>query len=296
MCVMQESNKRRNPSPLRTERVQRHWSQRELAERVGATIATVKRWERQATVPGPYFRLKLTALFGKSEEALGLRETPVSLVLPSASEASSEEPTQTVSTPISSLWTVPYLRNPYFTGRDELFRLLDEQLTITDQDESTKTRHVALTQTQALTGLGGIGKTQLAVEYAYRTHELDVYTHTFWVNAASEEAMLTSFTAFATLLPAFPASHETDQQRLVNAIKQWLEGCPQRWLLIFDNADDLSLLQNYFPRHGNGSILLTTRAHAVGSLAASIDVEKMGFQEGTQLLLRSSAARTAVVR
>jgi transcriptional regulator with XRE-family HTH domain len=65
MCIMQEPDKRRNLSPLRTERIQRQWSQRELAEHVGATIATVKRRERQTTVPGPYFRLKLVALFGK---------------------------------------------------------------------------------------------------------------------------------------------------------------------------------------------------------------------------------------
>jgi transcriptional regulator with XRE-family HTH domain len=64
----------RNTSPLRIERSQRHWSQRELAELVGAALATVKRWERQETIPSPYFRLKLTTLFGKSEEELGLRE------------------------------------------------------------------------------------------------------------------------------------------------------------------------------------------------------------------------------
>jgi tetratricopeptide (TPR) repeat protein/transcriptional regulator with XRE-family HTH domain len=281
---MQELDKRRNPSPLRTERIQHHWSQRELAERVGATVATVKRWERQATVPGPYFRLKLAALFGKSEEALGLREVSVLPVPPSASEATCEELPQPVSTATSPLWTIPYLRNPYFTGRDELFCLLDEHLAVT-QDESGRTRRVALTQPQALTGLGGIGKTQLAVEYAYRAHEQGVYTHTLWINAASEEAILTSFTSFAELLPAFVASKETDQQKVVNAIKQWLEQCPQRWLLIFDNADDLSLLQRYFPCQGNGSVLLTTRAHAVGSLATSIEVEKMGFLEGTHLLL-----------
>ena len=122
---MQPLNKRRNTSPLRTERVQRHWSQRELAERVGASVATVKRWERQASVPGPYFRLKLTALFDKSEEALGLSEAPALPAPPPTREATSEEQTEPVSIAISPLWTVPSQRNPYFTGRDDLFRLLD---------------------------------------------------------------------------------------------------------------------------------------------------------------------------
>src|ERR1019366_9239607 len=81
MSTMQIPNKNKKNHPLRTERLQRQWSQRELTERVGATIATVKRWERQVTLPGPYFSLKLTALFGKSEEELGFSDekTPSTL-------------------------------------------------------------------------------------------------------------------------------------------------------------------------------------------------------------------------
>jgi tetratricopeptide (TPR) repeat protein len=79
---------------------------------------------------------------------------------------------------------------------------------------------------------------------------------------------------------------ETDQRQLARAIIGWLERCAQPWLLIFDNAEDLSLLPAHLPRRGNGSILLTTRANAVGSLGSSLEVETMGILEGTQLLLR----------
>lgn len=273
----------RNTSLLRAARVQRHWSQRELAERVGAALATVKRWERQETIPGPYFRVKLTALFGKSEEALGLREAHSQSATAVASEAANEGPTMPAATASSPLWTVPYLRNPYFTGRNELFGLLDAHLTS------------ALMQPLALTGLGGIGKTQTAIEYAYRAQEQEQYTHTLWINAASQEALIASFTALTDVLPEFTAQEETDQQKLVAAIKGWLEGCTSRWLLIFDNADDLSLLSAYMPRYGNGSILLTTRAHAVGSLTTSIAVDKMGFVEGMHLLLRRAQRGPQVV-
>jgi transcriptional regulator with XRE-family HTH domain len=284
---MQSPDQRRNTSPLRTQRVQRHWSQRELAERVEADVATVKRWERGTSVPGPYFRLKLTALFGKSEEELGLRKARSQPTAPLEGDARHDEGHSTqVPTASSALWTVPHLRNPYFTGREELLCLLDEHFAVPSPDESTLPRRLALTQTLALTGLGGIGKTQIAVEYAYRTYEQGIYTHIFWMHAASEEALLTSVTSLAALLPAFAAANETDQHTLVDAIKQWLERCPQRWLLIVDNADDLSSIQSYVPRHGNGSILLTTRAQAVGSLATAIPVEKMSFVEATQLLLR----------
>src|SRR5437879_5256516 len=92
----------RNTSPLRIERSQRHWSQRELAELVGAALATVKRWERQETIPSPYFRLKLTALFGKSEEELGLREA-CSLSAPLvSSEVANEEPTMPLPGPLAA--------------------------------------------------------------------------------------------------------------------------------------------------------------------------------------------------
>ena len=88
------------------------------------------------------------------------------------------------------------------------------------QDENPTTRRKDLTQPLALTGLGGIGKTQLVVEYAYRMREQGQYTHTIWINAVSKETMMTSFTELAGMLPAFPAKEETDQQKLVDAIKR----------------------------------------------------------------------------
>ncbi len=285
---MPSSNKKRNTHPLRIERLQRQWTQQQLAEHIGAAIVTVKRWERWDTVPSPYFRLKLTALFGKSEEELGLGEEHSSLPTSFERKARSEEQRTPVSTDISSVWTVPYRRNPYFTGRDDLFCFLDECLASTTQTKFTMTCYDALTQPLALTGLGGIGKTQIAVEYAYRAYAQGKYAHVLWINAAGEEAILASFTSLAALLPTFPAANETNQQKLVDAVKQWLERCMQSWLLIFDNADDLSSIQNYFPRYGNGSLLLTTRAHAVGSLALAVEVEKMSFIEGECLLLRRS--------
>ena len=186
----------------------------------------------------------------------------------------------------SPVWNVPYLRNPHFTGREELLDQLEQHLSPADQGASGITRRAALTQAQAIKGLGGIGKTQIAVEYAYRSRDLGRYTHTLWVNAASEETLITSFTALAELLPEFPAKDETDQRKLATEIKRWLEQCEQHWLLIFDNADDILIIQEYLPQWGNGSILITTRAHAVGSLAASLEVEPMGLLEGTHLLLR----------
>jgi tetratricopeptide (TPR) repeat protein/transcriptional regulator with XRE-family HTH domain len=279
------TQKHRDYHLLREERLRAGWSQRDLADRLGTTINNVSRWELGQTTPGPYFREKLSKLFGKSVQDLGLVGKGESLPT-----AESEVPK---ATPMSAssleeeipLWTVPYRRNPHFTGRDEILDQLEQQLSLVGSGDLKRTRSIALTQPQAIKGLGGIGKTQIAVEYAYRSREQGHYMHILWISAASEEAILTSFATLAELHPAFSAGDQTDQHKLVREIKRWLEQCKERWLLIFDNADNVAMAQEYFPRWGNGSILLTTRANAVGSLAASIDVEKMGFVEGTHLLL-----------
>jgi hypothetical protein len=241
---------------------------------------------------GPYFRAKLCELFGKSAQEPGLRtgastadeqQTPASS-LPAAPQTHSSPSDQ-----FSSLWSVPYPHNPHFTGRDEIFEQLGQHLSPESQHEQTTTRRAALAQPQAIKGLGGIGKTQIALEYAYRAREQGRYAHIFWINAASEEAITTGFVALADLLPDFSAKNETDQRKVVTEVKRWLEQCQQSWLLIFDNVEELSLvqeyLQEYLPVTRNGSILLTTRASAVGSLAISIEVEQMGLIEGTQFLL-----------
>jgi transcriptional regulator with XRE-family HTH domain len=128
-----------------------------------------------------------------------------------------------------SLWTVPYARNPYFTGRDDLLSELTAQLSPRASDQPAASRCAALTQAQVIKGLGDIGKTQTAVEYAYRARELGHYAHTFWIAAASEEAILTSFTSLAKLLPGVASSEESDQRKLVAAVLRWLESCKEMW-------------------------------------------------------------------
>src|SRR2546421_425631 len=151
-------------------------------------------------------------------------------------------------------WNVPLRRNPFFTGREPVFtqihRLLHAGTT------------AALSQPPAISGLGGIGKTQTAVEYAYRYR--DDYQYVLWVQANTAEALLTNFVALARLLH-LPEKDAREQQLTVQALNQWLE-THSGWLLIFDNADDLALLQDYLPAGTTGHVLLTTRAQAMGGL------------------------------
>jgi len=173
-----------------------------------------------------------------------------------------------------TIWTVPYSRNLFFTGRERPLASL--------HDNFTTSRAAVLTQAQAISGLGGIGKTQTAVEYAYRYRE--EYRFVLWANATTRETLIADFVTLAGVLD-LPEKNEQDQNIIVAAVKRWLAQ-HDGWLLILDNADDLAMARDYVPTGGKGHILLTTRAQAAGAMARSIEVEKMDQEEGTVLLLR----------
>jgi len=262
---------RRPNTRLKREREQRGWTQSELAERVGSTQVNVSRWEKGVTVPSPYFRQRLGELFGKSIEQLGFiaesdkerhEETTVS----------SGTANDTFSSP--SLWNVPHRRNFYFTGREEILAHIYTIL--------RNSKAAALNQAQAISGLGGIGKTQIAIEYAYRYR--DYYQAVFWINASSRDALSADFVMLAALL-GLPEQQEQEQDVVVRAVKRWLSSHPQ-WLLILDNVDDLALIIDFLPSDAAGDILITTRLQALGAIAQSIEVEKMGLDEGMMFLLR----------
>jgi hypothetical protein len=104
-------------------------------------------------------------------------------------------------------------RNPFFTGREQL--LARVQMALAKRGRA------------ALSGLGGVGKTQTAVEYAYR--HLQEYDHAFWVSATSREAFLSGYAAIAGELKLSEAGTQ-DQLLAVAAVRRWF-GSHGRWLL-----------------------------------------------------------------
>jgi len=136
-----------------------------------------------------------------------LEERMVSPPISPLPPANSMPAQQETSMPASA-WNVPYVRNPFFTGREELLKQLHENL--------AQNKAAALTQAQAISGLGGIGKTQTAVEYAYRYR--DEYRCVLWINAATRDELITSFVELAALLN-LPERQEKDQLKIVAAVK-----------------------------------------------------------------------------
>ena len=171
------------------------------------------------------------------------------------------------------IWNVPYQRNLLFTGREDVLKQLYDAL------KAGKT--AALAQPQAISGLGGIGKTQTAVEFAYRYK--DGYKAILWVKAETERSINADFVTIASLLD-LPEKLEQDQHKIVEAVKRWFQGHTD-WLLILDNADDIAMVHGFIPLGSKGHILLTTRAHATGRIAKRIEVEKMEPDEGALFLL-----------
>jgi tetratricopeptide (TPR) repeat protein/transcriptional regulator with XRE-family HTH domain len=264
-----------HPSPLRPNwrlkaaREQLGWSQQKLAGRLGVTTNSVSRWERGISSPSLYFRRQLCDLLGKSAEELGL--------LPDRSAASSGQSAQSrlvLRSPAPPIWSVPFQRNPFFTGREEELIYLHQFL------HSGKS-HVAPFPL-ALCGLAGIGKTQTAVEYCYRFSQ--EYQAVLWVRADTTETLVADLVSIAALLE-LPERDEHDQQRVVEAVKGWLKA-HRDWLLVLDNLEDLASIQQVVPSIHQGHILVTTRRQATGTVAQSVNLRKMDTQEGALFLLR----------
>lgn len=258
---------------LREERFRHRWSQQELADRLGTTPNTISRWELGITSPSPYFSTKLSTLFGKTVQELGVlaeRRKP-------GNELTSRDHQDSISasdvvTPL--LWNVPFRRNPCFTGREGVLQQL--------HGAWHSGAVAALTDVQAISGLGGIGKTHTAVEYAYRFHK--DYQAVLWMRADSRELLLKDLVVLADTLRLYQKTEQDSTQALV-AIRQWLQE-QKNWLLILDNIEDLTTMSDFLPVLHEGHILLTSREPVTDTLARDINLEPLGLEEGALLLLR----------
>jgi tetratricopeptide (TPR) repeat protein/DNA-binding XRE family transcriptional regulator len=243
---------------LKVFRLRRRLTQQALASSLDVHRNTIGAWER-----GDYLPESKTMML-ELAQCLRLNEQEKRKFL----EAS--------LTALSPYWHLPSPRNPFFTGREEVLQVLHSKLRA---DQA-----VALTQSYALHGLGGIGKTQIALEYAYR-HSLE-YAAIFWIGAESPERIVSSFLHVADLL-GLPEQQESDQRRVVAAVQRWLNNHRQ-WLLIWDNVDDIAVILPFLPSSRQGAMLFTTRRQTLGTLAYGMELQPMTEDEGVLFLLRRS--------
>jgi tetratricopeptide (TPR) repeat protein len=170
----------------------------------------------------------------------------------------------------SKPWNVPHPRNEAFTGREQL-------LTDLRADLLKKGK-------QALFGLGGVGKTQIAVEYAYRHR--DEYTAVLWCFAGTQQSVRGGYAAIAALLD-LPEKESQEQAKVTEAVKSWLEQ-NTGWLLVLDNADDPAMVKPFLPQGSTGHLLLTSRAYSFQKigLVSPREVNVLSPDEACEFLLR----------
>lgn len=146
---------------------------------------------------------------------------------------------------LPQIWNVPHSRNNNFTGREDILSHLRGALT-SGENAAWK---------QTLAGLGGVGKSQLAVEYIYR-HLAD-YKLVWWIRSEDATSLAGDYASIARDLN-LPEKDSKDQPEIVRAVKRWLESS-EGGLLVFDYATGPEEICNYIPQGGAGHVIITSR-------------------------------------
>ncbi len=176
--------------------------------------------------------------------------------------------------PTPTMIGVPH-RNPFFTGREPLLAQLHQQL---------QTTGITALAQAAIHGLGGIGKTQTAIEYAHRFRKH--YRFVLCVAAEQEATLEAAYLSLARELGL--AEAQADLATAAQAVKAWLSR-EDGWLLVFDNADDPALLRAYLPvERTGGKVLLTSRAKTFAEVGITepFRVETMNPEDAVAFLLK----------
>lgn len=179
-------------------------------------------------------------------------------------------PEQTTGQPLA-LWRGVPPRNPNFTGRQDLLLALRSQLSLAG---------ITALMPIAMYGLGGVGKTQIALEYVHRF--ASDYHLICWVSGETPTQLRNDLTAIAPDLN-IPAGG--DQDMTLRAVCDALNrGEPYaRWLLVVDNAGDPDVLMRYLPQ-ARGHILITSRNQQWGEYAKPYQVGELTREESISLI------------
>jgi tetratricopeptide (TPR) repeat protein len=170
--------------------------------------------------------------------------------------------------------SIPFEQNHYFVGRNKEL----------DDVHQEFPRAVEDYHRIAIYGLGGVGKTQFAVEYFYRFRES--YTNSFWVNATDRPSLISGLCAIGESVPLVSEKQTITGEQLARLTLRYLRECHESWLLVVDNLEDRDVLQN-LPLKGTkvGHILITTRDPDLWRLPArAVEMQVLTESEAVQLL------------
>ncbi|KAJ3332285.1 hypothetical protein HDU93_009184, partial [Gonapodya sp. JEL0774] len=182
--------------------------------------------------------------------------------------------------PVSKFY-IPFLRNSHFVGRAKLLKDLEDALFVGNKCNKL-----------AVVGLGGIGKTQIALELAYRVKDTHREYSIFWLPAISKAVFEQACGKVAEELGIAPADGQKEDVKTI--VQQHLSGGKSgAWFLIVDNADDMDCMTDitpFLPQSENGRTLFTTRFQQVAVELAENDVfdlQEMDIQDAVDLFQSS---------
>src|SRR5271168_5211574 len=175
---------------------------------------------------------------------------------------------------VENPFMIPYDRNPRFTGRTHFLQMLKERLF--DQVPKEYNHRIALY------GMGGIGKTQASLEYAYTSKT--TYKGIYWVTAANQASLLAGYQNIAKCVQLkFPP--ETNAIEIAKMTFRWLER-QESGLVIIDNLDDISIVKGLLPSIGplHHTLITTRNPNSDGIPAEGIEVQFLTSDEALELL------------
>ena len=171
-------------------------------------------------------------------------------------------------------FVVPFEQNPWFTGRGKFLKTLKEKLF----DQSPKSYNHRI----ALYGMGGIGKTQTALEYVYTNR--DCYERIYWITAVDKASLLSGYQKIAKTA-GLKRFLNLNPFELAEAVLSWLRQ-ERSWLLVIDNLDDITVVKGLLPHIGpHQHTLITTRnPNSAGIPAEGMEVPLFDPMEAIDLL------------
>jgi len=179
-------------------------------------------------------------------------ESPPIVAIPKPSKnkyAKGNEPLEksVVSTAEFPIHEIPFRKNPNFTGRKDVLDSIQEEF-------SASQNRVSI---HAIRGMGGIGKTQTAVQYSYEFAK--EYDLVYWIRSETDASLTADYEALTQTLQ-LPVKTKAEQLVYINIVNNWLAGTDKKWLLVFDNVESQEKIEKLVPYKGNGHILITSQS------------------------------------
>jgi tetratricopeptide (TPR) repeat protein len=183
------------------------------------------------------------------------------------------------SAPSPIIYEVGAQRTTFFVDRPTILHRIEEAF--------AKPTPSSVTKVTVLLGLGGQGKTQMALEHCRIEKSKGNLRAIFWINASSPDALRGGYRVIAGRIQ--PQSSFKDDDDAVKFTIQYLASWDHPWLIVLDNLDrpdEMANIREYLPQSSVGHILITSRHEATKELGSSIALDAMEEEEALELLLR----------